>query len=117
MDHDGEYLSGEFTAHLKLKGTVRKLTVYNTPEENGMSERLNRTLLEHAQAMHLTANLPKFLWTKSIQHAIWLMNRTSTRALDGRTPYELVHVSTPDLSDLPDWGAKLFVLKEEHGKL
>jgi hypothetical protein len=32
-------------------------------------------------------------------------------------PYELVHASKSDLSDLPEWGAKLFVLKEDHGKL
>jgi hypothetical protein len=37
-DRGGEYLSGEFTAHLKSKGTVRKLTVHDTPEENGSTE-------------------------------------------------------------------------------
>jgi transposase InsO family protein len=60
-DRGGEYLSEAFTARLKSKGTVRSLTVHDTPEENGVSERLNRTLLEHARAMHLAANLPKFL--------------------------------------------------------
>jgi hypothetical protein len=116
-DHGGEYLSDAFTSHLKLKGTVRSLTVHDMPEENGVSERLNRTLLEHARAMHLTAELPKFLWTKSVQHAIWLKNRTSTHALDGRTPYMLVHDAKPDLTDLPEWGTRVFVLKESNGKL
>jgi transposase InsO family protein len=61
-DRGGEYPSDTFTAHLKSKGTVRSLMVHDTPEENGVSEWLNRTLLEHARAMHLTASLPKFLW-------------------------------------------------------
>ena len=71
-NHGGEYLSEEFTNHLKSKGTVRSLTVHDTLEENGVSEWLNCTLLEHARAMHLTAGLPKFLWTESVQHAVWL---------------------------------------------
>jgi Pol polyprotein, beta-barrel domain/Integrase core domain/GAG-pre-integrase domain len=73
-DRGGEYLSEEFTTYLKSKGMIRSLIVHDTPEENGMSERLNRTLLEHARAMHLGADLPKFLWAESIQHAVWLKN-------------------------------------------
>jgi GAG-pre-integrase domain/Integrase core domain/Pol polyprotein, beta-barrel domain len=84
-DRGGEYLSEEFSTHLKSKGMVRSMTVHDTPEENGVSERLNRTLLEHARAMHLTVGLPKFLWMESVQHAVWLKNRTSTCALDGKT--------------------------------
>jgi Reverse transcriptase (RNA-dependent DNA polymerase) len=116
-DRGGEYLSDEFTAHLKSKGTVRSLTVHDTPEENGVSERLNRTLLEHARAMHLAAGLPKFLWTESVQHAVWLKNRTSTRALDGKTPYESMHREKPNLTDLPEWGTRVFTLREDRGKL
>jgi hypothetical protein len=45
-DRGGEYLTGEFSDHLRKKGTTRRLTVHDTPEYNGVSERLNRTLLE-----------------------------------------------------------------------
>ena len=116
-DRGSEYLSDEFSAHLKSKGTVRSLTVHDTPEENGVSERLNRTLLEHAHVMHLAVGLPKFLWTESVQHAVWLKNWTSTRALDGKTPYEVMHRVKPDLTDLPEWGARVFTLREDRGKL
>ena len=57
-DRGGEYLSKDFDNHLKVNGTIRSLTVHDTPEENGVAERLNRTLLEHAQAMLMTAQLP-----------------------------------------------------------
>ena len=116
-DRGGEYLSQEFTTHLKSKGTVRSLTVHDTPEENGVSEHLNRTLLEHARAMILTVDLPKFLWTESVQHVVWLKNRTSTRALDSKMPYELVHGTKPNLTDLPEWGTTVFVLREHSSKL
>ncbi|KAJ3496166.1 hypothetical protein NLJ89_g10524 [Agrocybe chaxingu] len=45
-DRGGEYLSSEFSEHLQKAGTTRRLTVHDTPEYNGVSERLNRTLLE-----------------------------------------------------------------------
>ena len=80
-DHGGEYLSKEFNTHLKAQGMIRSLTVHDTPEENGVARRLNRTLLEHARAMLLMAQLPKNLWPETIHHAVWLKNRTSMRAL------------------------------------
>ena len=42
------------------------------PEENGVAKRLNHTLLEHARAMLLTAQLPKNLWLEMIHHTVWL---------------------------------------------
>ena len=47
-------------------------------------------LIEHAYAMHYAADLPKFLWPESVQHAVWLKNCMSTYKLDGKMPFELV---------------------------
>ena len=73
-DRGGEFLSNEFTNHLKKNGTLQSLTVHDTPEENGIAERLNRTLLEHTSAMLMTAQLLKNLWPETIHHAVWLKN-------------------------------------------
>ena len=116
-DRGVEYISDEFDQYLKSKGTTRSLTVHNTPEQNGVAERLNRTLVEHARTMHYTADLPKFLWTESIQHVVWLKNRTTTYQLEGKTPFEMLFNKKPDLSNLPEWGTKVWVLKEDRGKL
>lgn len=116
-DRGGEYISDEFNQYLKSKGTMRSLTVHDMPEQNGVAERLNCTLVEHAHAMHYAADLPKFLWTESIQHAVWLKNRTTTYQLNGKTPFEMLFNKKPDLSNLPEWGTKVWVLKEDHGKL
>ena len=77
------------------------------PEENGVSEHLNRTLLEHARAMLLTAGLPKFLWFETIRHATWLKNCMSTCTLNGKTPFEMRYKEKPNLENLPEWGTRV----------
>jgi hypothetical protein len=116
-DRGGEFTSKEFSTYIASRGTLQQFTVHDTPEENGVAERLNRTLLEHARAMLLAAQLPRNLWPETIHHAVWLKNRTSTRALNGMTPYEKMFKTKPNLSDLPDWGARVFVMKQNAGKL
>lgn len=50
-DRGGEFWSNVFDAHLAKMGTERSFTVHNTPEHNGIAERLNRTVLERVRAM------------------------------------------------------------------
>ncbi|RPD73158.1 hypothetical protein L226DRAFT_465859, partial [Lentinus tigrinus ALCF2SS1-7] len=50
-------------------------------------------------------------------HATWLKNRTSTKALDGRTPWEAVHGTPPDMSGVPIWGSKVWVHDTSDGKV
>ena len=58
-DNGGEYCSAEFESYLKCKGIVHQFTVPHTPEQNGVAERTNRTLMESARTMLSHANLPK----------------------------------------------------------
>ena len=67
--------------------------------------------------MLMTAQLPKALWPENIHHAVWLKNRTSTHALNGKTHYKVMHKTKPDLTDLPEWGARVIVMKTIAGKL
>src|SRR6267154_1653534 len=108
-DHGGEYLSEEFTKHLKAQGTEHKLTVHDTPQHNGVAERLNRTLVERVRAVVHASSLPKNLWREAIKHAVYMKNRTATCALDGKTPYEMLYGKKPDLIDLQVWGTKVWV--------
>jgi hypothetical protein len=116
-DRRGEYLSKEFTRHLKAKGTVRCLNVHDSPQQEGVAERLNQTLLEHARAMLIAARLPKFLWGEEDKHAAWLKDRVSTRALVKQTPYEAATGESPDLSDIHEFGCKAWVRQENTKKL
>ena len=51
-----------------------KLTIHDMPQENGVMERLNHTLLECIRAMLHAAQLPKGLWAEALMHAAWLKN-------------------------------------------
>jgi hypothetical protein len=108
-DRGGEYLSQEFTDHLKKAGTTRRLTVHDTPEHNGISERGNRTNLEIVRAMLHDSGSPKFLWAEAISHAVYLRNRTWNRAIGNHTPYELLNGQKPNVGNLQPWGCKVRV--------
>jgi transposase InsO family protein len=116
-DRGGEYLSDAFNAHLAAAGTARKLTVHDTPQLNGVAERLNRTLLERIRAFAHGSGLPKSFWGEALRHAVWLKNRTATRALDGRTPFEALYGRPPDLSRLRVWGCHVWVHDPDRSKL
>src|SRR5882762_2518485 len=65
-DRGGEYLSEEFKGHLAAAGTVHRLTVHDTPAQNGVVERLNRTLIEQVRAMLHRSGLPLTLWGEAV---------------------------------------------------
>jgi transposase InsO family protein len=108
-DRGGEYLNQEFSDHLRKAGTTRKLTVHDTPEYNGVAERLNRTILNKVRAMLHDSDLPKFLWGEATKHAVYLKNCTWTRTLGETTPFEILNNKKPDLSNIHPWGCKVRV--------
>lgn len=116
-DCGGEYLSDEFSRHLRAKGTERKLTTHDTPQHNGVAERLNRTLVERVRAAMHESKLPKTLWGEAIMHAVYVKNRTATCSLDGKTPYEMLKGKKPNVRDLPIWGTKVWVHDTSGSKL
>jgi hypothetical protein len=66
--------------------------------------------------LHATG-LPMNLWGEALKHAVWLKNRTSTKALGGRTPYEAFHKSKPDLHNIHEWGCEVSVHVADASKL
>lgn len=117
-DRGGEYIDHDFRDHLLARGTERRLTTHDTPEHNGIAESLNRRLLERVRAMLHHSGLPKFLWGEALMHGVWLKNRTLTRALDhNMTPYEALTGKKPDLSNLHEWGTKVWVHDPNNSKL
>ena len=86
-DNGGEYISHELEEYLKSKGISHELTVPYTPEQNGVAERLNRTLMEAARSMISHAKLNSSYWGEAVATATYVRNRTVTTAT-GITPYE-----------------------------
>ena len=69
IDNGGEYLSQEFQEYLKSNGIQHELTVPNSPEQNGVAERMNRTLVESARAMISHASLQNSYWAEAVATA------------------------------------------------
>src|SRR5882757_5814427 len=116
-DRGGEYMSNEFTQYLRDEGIERQLTVHDSPQQNGVAERLNRTLVEHARAMLLARNLPKFLWAEAIGYATWLKNRMPSRATPTLTPHALVYNTPANIARAHEFGCKVYVHQMDAGKL
>ena len=108
-DRGGEYTGDDFQNHLKSRGTQIKLTVHDTPEHNGVAERRNRTILERVRALLHLSRLLKTLWAEAAMHVMWLMNRLTMKAIEGKTPFEAVYLKKPNLKGIREWGEKVWV--------
>lgn len=117
-DNGGEYTSNKFEKYLKDEGIRHETTVPKTPEQNGVAERLNRTLVESARSMLLDANLSKSYWAEAVSTAAYLKNRCPTRAVQDKTPYEAWHGKKPSVDHLRVFGCDAYahVPKDDRGK-
>ena len=118
-DNGGEYTSDQFKSFLRSEGVKHELTVPRSPEQNGTSERMNRTLVEAVRTMIHDANLPKKFWGEAISTAVYVRNRSPTSALVGMTPYEALNGVKPDVKHLRSFGCVAYchVSKELRRKL
>ena len=89
-----------------------------TPQQNGVAERRNRTLLEMVRSMITQANLPISYWGDPLLIATYILNRVPSKSVSS-TPYELWTSKKPDLSNLRPWGSIGYVHNTSHryGKL
>ena len=86
-DNGGEYTSKEFEDYLKKNSIRHECTVPKTPEQNGVAERMNRTLVETVRAMLSDSKLPKKFGAEALSIASYVRNRSPTTAVKAMTPY------------------------------
>ena len=108
-DGGGEYIASAVQEFLKTKGVQHEITTPDTPQHNGVAERMNRTLLDKVRSMLHDASLPETYWYDALLYAALLHNVTPKRALDGITPDEAWSGNKPDVSRLRVFGAQAFV--------
>ncbi len=118
-DNGGEYKSKEFEDYLKSEGIHHQCTIPKTPQQNGVAERFNRTVVESCRSMSQDAQLSHKFWAEAISTSTYLRNRSPTKAVDGMTPYEAWHDIKPRVDHLRVFGcdAYMHVPKDERGKL
>ena len=77
-DGSSEYINALFRTFCAKKGIIMEFTAPYSPAQNGIAERLNRTLLEHARAMLFAKQTPKMLWPEAVAYACYIKNRMPT---------------------------------------
>lgn len=80
-DNGGEYLSNDFKLYLQVHGIHHQLTIAYTPQQNGVAERINRTLIDLVRSMLHTCNLEKKIWAEALSTAVYIRNRVTSRSL------------------------------------
>ena len=108
-DNGGEFVSRAFTSYLDSLGIHHELTAVHTPQQNGVVERANRTVVGSARTMITAAGLPKSYWAAAVRTAVYLRNRLPTSAVQGMTPHEAFFGVKPEVSDLRRFGCHAFV--------
>eukprot|EP00171_Calliarthron_tuberculosum_P004153 IDg4153t1 len=100
-DNGGEYLSNEFKSYLETNGIKHELTVAYTPQQNGVAERMNRTLLNLVRSMLHHKSVEKRFWAEALATAVYVRNRVTSRSLPpNMTPYHFWQNTSPDLSHM-----------------
>ena len=108
-DNGGEYTSDKFTKFCADKGILHEFTVPYCPQQNGVAERLNRTIMEGARSMLYQAKLPLDFWAEACSIAVYLHNRSPTAALKDETPFQRLFGRRPDISNLRVFGCVSYV--------
>ncbi|KAH9140730.1 hypothetical protein AeRB84_015057 [Aphanomyces euteiches] len=113
-DNGGEYFSNSFSEFLLENGIQRDATVPHTPQQNGVNERVNRTLVECARSILHFCKAPLRFWAEAVSHAMYLRNWTYSSSTPGMTPFERLWKSKPDLGNLRIFGCEAYAHVEPH---
>nr|GEZ69849.1 hypothetical protein [Tanacetum cinerariifolium] len=98
---------------------TQQFSAARTPQQNGVVERRNRTLVEAARTMLTFANLPSFLWAEAIATAYFTQNRSIIHKRFDKTPYELINKRKPNIKFFRVFGCRCYLINdyEDVGKL
>ncbi|KAE8674058.1 hypothetical protein F3Y22_tig00111769pilonHSYRG00329 [Hibiscus syriacus] len=88
-DNGTEYTDSQFLQFCKEHGIQRHFTVRKTPQQNGVAERMNRSLNERARCLRLNAGLPKHFWAEAVNMACYFINRSPRASLAGKVAEEV----------------------------
>jgi transposase InsO family protein len=106
-DREDEFAAADFIDYCAHLGVRRELTAPYTPQQNGIMERRNQTVVGTAPSMLKAKSLPGVFWGEAMVTAVYLLNRSSCKAIGGRTPYELWTGSAPAVHHLCTLGVLL----------
>ncbi|GJT00224.1 putative ribonuclease H-like domain-containing protein [Tanacetum coccineum] len=109
-DNGTEFKNREMDEFCGQKGIKREYSVARTPQQNGVAERKNRTLIEAARTMLADSLLPTVFWAEAVNTACYVLNRVLVTKPHNKTPYELIIGRAPSISFMRPFGCPVTIL-------
>src|ERR1700676_2648874 len=110
IDRGKEFINEKLEQWCKEQGIELRLTAPYSPPQNGMAERMNRTLEELARANLNGQGIPEYLWEYAISHVAYVRNRAYTKPMGTLTPYQGGFNNKPNIAHLQEFGAPVCIL-------
>ncbi|GKA06746.1 putative ribonuclease H-like domain-containing protein, partial [Tanacetum coccineum] len=109
-DNMTEFKNRVMNQFCEMKGIKREFSVARTPQQNGVAERKNRTLIEAARTMLADLKLPTTFWAEAVNTACYVQNRVLVIKPHNKTPYELFLGRNPALNFMRPFGCPVTIL-------
>jgi len=90
-DNGREFTAAEFADYCADEGITRHYSAPYSPQQNGVVERRNQTVVAMARALLKQRGIPAKFWWEVVVTTVHLLNRSPTKSLQGKTPYEAWH--------------------------
>ena len=113
-DNRAEYTAKQFKVYCRDSKIKQEFTVPETPQQNGVAERFNQTLVEMGRCLLIEAKLPKSYWVRALATAVHIRNLTvSINSNQNRSPFELFTAKAPRRNHLRVFGCTAYVRKRK----
>ncbi|TLX66091.1 transposase family protein, partial [Labilibacter sediminis] len=112
-DNGTEFKNAVLDHFCAEKGILHQFSAARTPQQNGVAERRNRTLIDAARTMICDSKLPVFFWAEAINTACYVQNRVLINKRQMKTPYEILYGHKPTVSHFRSFGCLCTLLHQE----
>ncbi|GJS20809.1 putative ribonuclease H-like domain-containing protein [Tanacetum coccineum] len=111
-DKGTEFLNKTLHAYFAKEGIRHETSTARTPEQNGVVERRNRTLVEAARTMLSAAKVPLFFWAEAIATACFTQNRSLVIPRHEKTPYHIINARKPSVKFFHIFGSLCYIVRD-----
>nr|KAJ0185610.1 hypothetical protein LSAT_V11C900471260 [Lactuca sativa] len=111
-DHGTEFRNSTLEEFCDHKGIEQNFSAPRTPQQNGVAERRNRTLIEAGRTLMIHAGLPMSFWAEAVNTACFTQNRSLIHRIHKKTPYEMLKNRKPDASFFHVFGCICYILNQ-----
>ncbi|GKE43877.1 putative ribonuclease H-like domain-containing protein, partial [Tanacetum coccineum] len=117
-DNKTEFKNSIMNQFCEMKRIKREFSIARTPQQNGVAERRNRTLIEVARTMLVDSKLPTTFWAEAVNTACYVLNRVLVIKPHNKTPCELIHGRTLLIDFMKPFGCPVTILntRDQLGK-